>query len=170
MLNIMSTALTSFASSTLRVTEPQARASVAVIPTPTTNGSTPGATLNSWKEIATYLGRGVRTVQRWERELGLPVHRIRNSDHSPVFAFASELRLWVQGRAGENGQQVRTPETVNAPSGTDHVNRTRSALMRSHELTRELARHMVEHCNRTETLRRSLETTLAKIPRRRPTV
>jgi hypothetical protein len=25
--------------------------------------------LNSWKEIAHHLGRGVRTVQRWEQEL-----------------------------------------------------------------------------------------------------
>jgi hypothetical protein len=32
--------------------------------------------LDSWKEIASYLGRGVRTVQRWECEEGLPVHRL----------------------------------------------------------------------------------------------
>ena len=31
--------------------------------------------LNSWKEIADYLGRGVRTAQRWEVELHLPVRR-----------------------------------------------------------------------------------------------
>ena len=35
--------------------------------------------LNTWKEIATYMGRGVRTVQRWERELGLPVRRPREN-------------------------------------------------------------------------------------------
>ncbi len=32
--------------------------------------------LNSWKEIAAYMGRGVRTVQRWERDLALPVRRL----------------------------------------------------------------------------------------------
>jgi hypothetical protein len=32
--------------------------------------------LDSWKEIAAYLGRSIRTVQRWEREEGLPVHRL----------------------------------------------------------------------------------------------
>src|SRR4051812_33630088 len=32
-------------------------------------------TLQSWKEIAAYLKRGVRTVQRWERSHGLPVRR-----------------------------------------------------------------------------------------------
>ena len=32
--------------------------------------------LNSWKEIAAYMGRGVRTLQRWERDLALPVRRL----------------------------------------------------------------------------------------------
>ena len=31
--------------------------------------------LNGWKEIAVFLGKGVRTVQRWERDHGLPIHR-----------------------------------------------------------------------------------------------
>jgi len=31
--------------------------------------------LSGWKEIACHLGRGVRTVQRYERELGLPIRR-----------------------------------------------------------------------------------------------
>src|SRR5215469_13598177 len=52
-------------------------------------------TLNSWKEIAQYLDRGVRTAQRWEHELGLPVHRIGKEKRSPVFAAASELNFWL---------------------------------------------------------------------------
>ena len=51
--------------------------------------------LNSWKEIASYLDRGVRTVQRWERELQLPVHRIGKGKRSPVYAIATELKLWL---------------------------------------------------------------------------
>jgi hypothetical protein len=35
--------------------------------------------LDSWKEIAAYLKRGVTTVQRWERTEGLPVHRLPHS-------------------------------------------------------------------------------------------
>jgi hypothetical protein len=31
------------------------------------------STLTSWKEIGQYLGKGVRTVQRWEQQMGLPV-------------------------------------------------------------------------------------------------
>lgn len=51
--------------------------------------------LNSWKEIAQYLGRGVRTVQRWETELGLPVRRPRGRSRSAVIAVASELDQWM---------------------------------------------------------------------------
>ena len=54
--------------------------------------------LNSWKEIATYIGRGVRTVQRWETQLGLPVHRPAGKDHSAVLAFSSELDEWLNRR------------------------------------------------------------------------
>jgi hypothetical protein len=54
--------------------------------------------LNSWKEIANYLGRGVRTVQRWEAQLGLPVHRPAGKDHSAVLAFSSELDQWLDTR------------------------------------------------------------------------
>src|SRR5437867_9654696 len=36
----------------------------------------PADRLDSWKEIAAYLRRSPRTVQRWERQEGLPVHRL----------------------------------------------------------------------------------------------
>jgi phage terminase Nu1 subunit (DNA packaging protein) len=52
--------------------------------------------LNSWKEVATYLGRGIRTVQRWERELGLPIRRPRGKPRGPVIAFRRELDQWLQ--------------------------------------------------------------------------
>lgn len=51
--------------------------------------------LNSWKEIAHYLGRGVRTVQRWEAELALPVRRPRGTSRSAVVAVAAELDQWM---------------------------------------------------------------------------
>jgi hypothetical protein len=52
------------------------------------------AILNSWKEIATYMDRGVRTVQRWENE-GLPIRRLGVGKRAPVFAFAAELDHWL---------------------------------------------------------------------------
>ncbi len=51
-------------------------------------------TLNCWKEIASYLGCGVRTAQRWERNLGLPVRRPNVSEYRIVVAFEDELDKW----------------------------------------------------------------------------
>ena len=52
--------------------------------------------LDSWKEIAEYLRRGVRTAQRWERDAGLPVRRVGGDDGGAVYAFRSELDAWWQ--------------------------------------------------------------------------
>lgn len=49
--------------------------------------------LDSWKEIADYLRRSVRTAQRWEREAGLPVRRV-SAAQSAVYAFREELDGW----------------------------------------------------------------------------
>jgi TolB-like protein/Flp pilus assembly protein TadD len=61
--------------------------------------------LVSWKEIASYLGREVRTVQRWERTEGLPVHRHEHQKKSTVYAYTSELDEWFKKR-----QPVDDPE------------------------------------------------------------
>ena len=50
--------------------------------------------LNGWKEIAAHMGRGVRTVQRWE-SLGLPIRRPNGRLRSAVFARADEVDTWV---------------------------------------------------------------------------
>src|SRR3954471_19979906 len=52
--------------------------------------------LSSWKEIAAYVGRSIRTVQRWERELGLPVHRPNGKTDGVVIALPAELDAWVK--------------------------------------------------------------------------
>ena len=51
--------------------------------------------LTSWKEIATYLGKGVRTVQRWEHEMGLPVRRPPSGRKGIVLAHSEELEAWA---------------------------------------------------------------------------
>ncbi len=56
------------------------------------------ARLESWKEIAAYLDRDVRTVQRWEKSEGLPVHRHLHDKQGSVFAHRSEVDLWLAGR------------------------------------------------------------------------
>lgn len=57
-----------------------------------------GQRLESWKEIAAYLGRDARTVQRWERRDGLPIHRLQHSKLGSVFAYTAELDAWREAR------------------------------------------------------------------------
>jgi len=70
---------------------------------PNTEHSEPPAEqrLDSWKEIAAYLRRGARTVQRWEREQGLPVHRLGAGGQGQVFAYKSELDAWWRSRQSD---------------------------------------------------------------------
>jgi Tol biopolymer transport system component len=51
-------------------------------------------TLESWSEIAGYLRRSVSTVQRWEREKGLPVYRHTHRSQGTVYAYADEIDEW----------------------------------------------------------------------------
>jgi TolB-like protein/Tfp pilus assembly protein PilF len=57
-----------------------------------------GKKLDSWGEIASYLGREVRTVQRWERTEGLPVRRHEHKKKSTVYAYSGELDAWIKNR------------------------------------------------------------------------
>ncbi len=57
--------------------------------------------LDSWKEIAAFFGRDERTVRRWEKERGLPAHRVPGGGRGGVFAYTDELREWLRGRAEE---------------------------------------------------------------------
>jgi hypothetical protein len=56
----------------------------------------PRRVLTSWKEIAGYMGFGVRTVQRYEASLGLPVRRPMRHDRSSVIAFTDEIDAWLE--------------------------------------------------------------------------
>ena len=67
--------------------------------------------LNSWKEIASYLGRGVRTIQRYEAQLGLPIHRPAAKERSAVVAFADELEQWLRSTPGRNGNATHSNST-----------------------------------------------------------
>ena len=59
-----------------------------------TNASSNRQRLDSWKEIAAFFGRDERTVNRWEKELGLPVHRLPGTK-GRVYAYTDELSDWL---------------------------------------------------------------------------
>jgi Tol biopolymer transport system component len=61
----------------------------------------PGARLDSWKEIAAHLKRGVSTVQRWEEQEGLPVHRHLHKKLGSVWAHPSEIDEWWRKRQAQ---------------------------------------------------------------------
>ena len=54
--------------------------------------------LESWGEVASYLRRDIRTVQRWEKEQGLPVRRLVIGKQGQVYAYRSELDRWMLER------------------------------------------------------------------------
>lgn len=80
--------------------------------------------LNDWKEIAAFFGRDERTVRRWERQRGLPVHRISGGARNLVFAYTDELEQWLRGDAAAPAE---APSTETAAAESDEMPRVPSA-------------------------------------------
>jgi predicted DNA-binding transcriptional regulator AlpA len=73
--------------------------------------------LSSWKDIAQYLGKGVRTVQRWERHLGLPVRRPTGaSQKSTVVLYRGDVDTWLASRFSARTLQTNGKERNRYPS------------------------------------------------------
>jgi hypothetical protein len=73
--------------------------------------------LDGWKSIAGYLKRTIRTVQRWEKLEGLPVHRIGHASSASVFAYPGELDLWWnerKSRIDDPSEPATSPSTTAA--------------------------------------------------------
>ncbi|MBS1814720.1 MAG: hypothetical protein JSS87_07580 [Acidobacteria bacterium] len=66
--------------------------------------------LSSWKEIAQFFGKGVRTVQRWEKTLDLPIHRPPGAPSNVVLAKESDLEEWMN--RGVVGAHMRADQAV----------------------------------------------------------
>ena len=80
--------------------------------------------LDSWKAIADYLGRHVTTLQRWEHEEALPVHRHFHEKRGSVYAFTSELDAWLRERSVDAGHDVSAPPDI-APDASAAAHRAR---------------------------------------------
>ena len=66
--------------------------------------------LESWKAIAAYLNRDIRTAKRWEVREGLPVHRHQHESRSSVYAYAREIDVWREGRKPAGAGAAETSE------------------------------------------------------------
>jgi hypothetical protein len=52
--------------------------------------------LDSWKEIASFIGRDERTAMRWAAgEQGMPVHRIPSGKRGRVYGSRAEISTWL---------------------------------------------------------------------------
>lgn len=60
--------------------------------------------LNGWKEISSHIERSIRTAQRWEAQMGMPVHRPAANDKAVVVAFSDELEHWLRRSPAEKQQ------------------------------------------------------------------
>ncbi len=90
-------------------------------PGPPPSPRPPEDRLDSWKEIAAYVGRDVTTVQRWEKREGMPVHRHLHDKIGSVYALRTELDTWARGRSmrgREREGNVPSPAIPAAPGST----------------------------------------------------
>ncbi len=77
--------------------------------------------LDGWKTIAGYLGRDIRTVQRWELSERLPIHRLEHKQRASAYAFTGELDEWMAKRVppAEDGAIVRDDVSDGGRVATD---------------------------------------------------
>ena len=81
--------------------------------------STLGDRLDSWKEIAAFLQRDVRTVQRWEKHAGLPIHRHADARLRSAYAYRSEVEAWWRAQEAQQSAALvaSAPDETPPPAG-----------------------------------------------------
>lgn len=90
---------------------------------------------SGWKEIATYMGKGVRTVQRYERDLGLPVRRPAGGTTGSVVATKAELDGWITASPIREAfkltrhQPTSVPITASIKTGLAEMSRLREQMV-----------------------------------------
>jgi len=98
----------------------------------------------SWKEIASFFGKGVRTVQRWERKFGLPISR-PTSARNVVLTTENELREWIRRSSrliDEDGSSV-SPGTESAIAElTERLKRLETETARLAQMVSSFAERM----------------------------
>jgi hypothetical protein len=77
--------------------------------------------LSSWKEIAHFFGKGVRTVQRWEKTLDLPIHRPPGAPSNVVLARTSDLEEWMHGGHANRAAIEQDEDALTATAMTDAI-------------------------------------------------
>jgi hypothetical protein len=97
--------------------------------------------LRGWKEIAAFLHTGERTAQRWERQHGMPVHRIETAGNTVVLASRTELDAWQQSVAGQ-AAVAQNGTGAEPESAGDHLEQAGSSLFAAVSLVLGRRRHL----------------------------
>ncbi len=136
-------------------------------------GSSPGnEVFTSWKEIASYLHKGVRTVQRWEAQFGLPIRRPVEKAKGVVQATREDLDRWLASKWAVRAQ-LAEPENENGPSeigykdfggfrtvtlvGSSSIERAHHLRTSNRKLVSELEESLQRLCKECETLSANLQ-------------
>lgn len=107
------------------------------------NVSEDSTVLSSWKDIARYLGKGVRTVQRWERHLGLPVRRPNGAlQKSAVVLYRGDVDAWLATRFSARALQKSEAQSSCSARSTlrDGIRTARELRITNQALTEEIAK------------------------------
>lgn len=119
--------------------------------------------LNSWKEIANYLGKGVRTVQRYEHDFGLPVRRPARRAHGSVIATKIEIDAWLEA------MPLREACPLRVGKGDSHlfiVEDLNASVVRMFRLCKEMVALRAELSVTRNELRNSVATLRQELRRR----
>jgi hypothetical protein len=98
--------------------------------------------LSCWKEIAHYLGKGVRTVQRWEQEWDLPVRRPNGASiKGPVAARPADLDRWLSSHWSEGiaSPKRRKPPRLDRLAAVENLAISNSLILASRALRQQNA-------------------------------
>lgn len=118
---------------------------------------TPPTVLGSWKEIAQFLGKGVRTVQRWEHELELPVHRPSTAKKGVVIAFPQELENWAKHQVNSGNSELRHEQLQRM-----HI--SSALLIQRTELLRKNLQKVHEQCLKAFNSAQRVQTQAGRFP------
>ncbi len=83
--------------------------------------------LDSWKEIACYLRKDIRTLHRWETEESLPIYRHVHKKRGTVYAYKAEVDAWRGNRGSRVANKVRPRPT--AQEANESIQSIRMAVL-----------------------------------------
>jgi hypothetical protein len=123
--------------------------------------STPPSVLTGWQEIASYLGKSIRTAQRWERNFKLPVRRPTRTSSRTVTASPAELDSWFVRQwshkkdtdAGPGKTVVAVGESIQVSSGLRSKN---------HHLARQITEYALALAEECRAILRSRQSPISK--------